>query len=148
MAVTGNTAKIERALRYRLSTLTLSPTRRFADEGQNFTPIKGEIYLDPGTLWNPSERGEIGARAPRRHVGIYQVALYGPASGNPETETEIADLIIEWFDRQVITLNGVTVRVGSFDGGRSVPWRGSAIVQDGWRLIPVSIPFWCDIFPS
>lgn len=148
MAATGNTARIERALHYRLSTLTLSPTRRIAQPGQEFVPVVGEIYLAPGILWNSTERGEVGGQAARRHIGIYQVNVRGPALGNVEPQTEIADLIIEHFDRQIITREGVTVRIGSFNGGRAVPWRGSAITDAGWRLVPVSTPFWCDIFPS
>lgn len=148
MAATGNTARIERALHYRLSTLSLSPTRRIAQPGQVFTPVVSEIYLSPGFLWNSTERGEIGGQAARRHIGIFQVAVRGPDLGNVETQTEIADLIIEHFDRQVIAREGVTVRIGSFNGGRSVPWRGSAIIEGGWRLVPVSVPFWCDVFPS
>lgn len=148
MAVTGNTARIERALHRRLSQLALSPSRRVASPGEAFVPVVGEIYLASGTLWNNTERGEVGASAPKRYRGVFQVNVRGPHIGNPEPQTEVADAIIEHFDRQVITLNSVTVRIGSFDGGRSVPWRGSAIVDGGWRLIPVSVPFWCDVFPT
>lgn len=147
---TGNTTRIEKALLYRLSQLVLSPVRRFALPGVDFTPVVNEIYLAPGTLWNTSERGEVGPNAARRHRGIFQINVRGPALGNRETDAEIADLIIEHYDRQVIVYGGVTVRVGNFDGGQSVPYRGSAITDTttGWRLIAVSVPFWCDIFPS
>lgn len=149
MVVTGNTARIERALHYRLSQLVLVPPRRVASPGEGFTPIVGEVYLASGTLWNTTERGELGPGAARRHRGIFQVNVRGPQAGNPEPQTEVADSIIEHFDRQVIALNSVTVRIGTFDGGgRAVPWRGSAITESGWRLIPVSVPFWCDVFPS
>ena len=148
MPATGNTTRIERALLTRLASLTLSPARPIAWPGASYTPTVGTIYLAPSILWNSSERGEIGSAAARRHVGIFQVNVRGPAIGNPETDAEIADRIIEHFDRQVITLNSITVRIGSFNGGRAVPWRGQAIPDDGWRLIPVSIPFWSDIFPS
>jgi hypothetical protein len=148
MPPTGNTTRIERALHYRLSTLTFSPTRRIASPGEAFVPVVGEIYLQSGTLWNNTGRAELGTDAPKRFRGIFQVNVRGPEIGNPEPQTEIADAVIEHFDRQVITLNGVTVRIGAFDGGRAVPWRGSAVIDGGWRLIPVSIPFWCDVFPT
>ena len=148
MAATGNTTRIEGALFTRLASLTLTPARPIAWPGSGYEPVVGTIYLAPGILWNSSERGEIGSGAARRHVGIFQVNVRGPAIGNPETDAEIADQIIEHFDRQVITHNSVTVRIGSFNGGRSVPWRGGIITDAGWRLIPVSIPFWCDVFPS
>lgn len=147
---TGNTTRIEKALLSRAASLVLSPVRRIAWPGTAFTPITNEIYLSPGILWNTSERGELGPNAARRHRGIFQVNVRGPAVGNPETDAEVADAIIEWFDKQVIVNSGVTVRIGNFDGGNSVPSRGGAIpdAATGWRLIPVSIPFWCDIFPS
>ena len=144
----GATTRIEKALLDKLRLLTLSPVRRVAWPGMSFVPVIGEIYLAPGILWNTSERGEVGSQAARRHVGIFQVNVRGPAIGNPETDAEIADLIIEHFDREVISHNSVLVRIGSFTGGRAVPWRGGAITDDGWRLIPVSIPFWCDVFPT
>jgi hypothetical protein len=149
MAATGNTTRIENALLYRLSTLVLDPVRRIAQPGDSFTPIVGEIYLAPGVLWNRSERGEIGGSAARRHIGILQVNVRGPAlSASPEPLAEVADAIIEWFDLQVVTRNSVTVRIGSFTGGPGVPWRGGVIIDAGWALIPVSIPFWCDVFPE
>lgn len=148
MAPSGNTGKIENALLYKLGALTLDPTRRVAWPDDDFTPVTGEIYLTPGVLWNNSERGEIGTGAAIRHRGIFQVILRGPQIGSPSTDANVADLIIAHFDRATITRNAVTVRIGSFDGGRAVPWRGAAIPENGWRMIPVSIPFWCDVFPT
>lgn len=148
MAPTGNTTRIEGALLYRLSTLVLTPPRRIAWPGLAFTPVVGEIYLAVGFLWNGIERGETGSRAARRHYGIFQVNVTGPSVAGVEPDAEVADKIIEHFDRQVINRNDVIVRVGSFSGGRSVPWRGSTVVETGWRLIPVSVPFWCDVFPT
>ena len=147
---TGNTTRIEKALLSRLAALTLSPVRRVAWPGTSFTPVVNEIYLAPGILWNTSERGELGSNSARRHRGIFQVNVRGPMIGNPETDAEIADLIIEHFDRQVIVNSSVTVRIGNFDGGNAVPWRGQALpdATSGWRLIAVSVPFWSDIFPS
>lgn len=147
MAPTGNTTRIEDALFFRLGQLMLTPTRRIAWPGSSFTPVVGEIYLAAGVLWNRIDRSEIGSAAAARHVGIFQVNVRGQAIGSPATDAEVVDAIINHFDRQTITHNSVTVRIGSFDGGRSAPWRGGAIADDGWRMIPVSIPFWCDIFP-
>jgi hypothetical protein len=148
MAPTGNTTRIEGALLDKLRTLVLNPARPVAWPGTTYTPVVGTIYLAPGFLWNSTERGETGSQSARRHVGIFQVNVRGPAIGNPETDAEIADRIIEHFDRQVIPHNSVIVRIGSFNGGRAVPWRGGALTEDGWRLIAVSIPFWCDVFPT
>ena len=144
----GSTTRIENALKFRLSGLTLSPIRRVAWPGTAFTPEMSEIYLAPVVLWNRSERGEVGAAAALRHVGILQVDVRGPALADDEPQTEVVDSVIEWFDRQVITRNSVIVRIGSFNGGLAVCSRSGAIVSDGWRQISVSIPFWCDVFPS
>lgn len=148
MAPTGNTARIEAALLDRLKCLDLRPKRRVAWPGAGFAAKVGEIYLAPGILWNATERRELGAHAARRHVGIFQVNVRGPALAGDTEDAEVADAIIEHFDRQVINHSGVVVRIGSFSGGRSVPWRTGPMVDAGWRLIPVSIPFWCDIFPT
>lgn len=148
MAVTGNTARIEDALLGRLASLVLAPARRVAWPDIVFEPVVGEVYLAPGTLWNSAERGEVGPGAARRYVGIFQVLVRGPISGTSVPQKEAADSIIEHFDRQNLAYDGLIVRIGSFNGGRAVPWRGGALVDAGWRLIPVSVPFWCDVFPS
>lgn len=147
MAVTGKTAAIANALKYRLSTLTLSPVRRIAWPNAAFAPVAGEIYLEPTVLPNRTDYGAVGANAPRRHQGLYQISVRGPAiTPTPEVQDEIADLIIEHFEAETIISNGVTVRIGSFDGSPGLPYRVSALIESGWRNIPVTIPWWCDTF--
>jgi hypothetical protein len=148
MPLTGATSKIEDALLAHLAELTLTPARRVAWPDTKFDPLGGEVYLTPSVLWNDSERGEIGPGAARRHVGILQVATYGPLAGDTVPQKEVVDAVIEHFDRENFTRNSVTVRIGSFTGGRGVPSRSSSMTDDGWRLIAVSIPFWCDVFPA
>lgn len=150
---TGKTSSIEDALHYRLRQLTLSPTRRVAWPKEPFTPTiasdgQGEIFLRPTVFWNETERGEIGPGAARRHMGIYQIEVRAPTGLRSFAQEEIADLLIEHFDRQVISRNGLLVRIGTFNGGPAVPWRTTPIPDGAWQTIPVSCPFWCDAFPS
>lgn len=145
MTVTGKTASISDALSDRLRQLTLSPPRRVAWPGMVFTASVGEIYLEPRLLPNTTDFGAVGVNAPRRHRGLYQVTVYGPAiAASPEPQDEIVDRVIEHFVAQTITRNGVTVRIGSFDGSPSVPYPSSALIAKGWRSVAVTIPWWCD----
>lgn len=147
MATTGKTASIANALKYRLGQLTLSPTRRIAWPNIAFVPVDGEIYLEPRFLPNTADYGAVGANAPRRHRGLYQVGVRGPAlTPTPEAQDEVADAVIDHFAGQTISRNGVSVRIGSFDGSSGLPYRGSALTQSGWSIIPVTIPWWCDTF--
>jgi len=150
MAPVGNSAKIEDSLFYTLGQMTFTPTRRIAwpDIDPPFEPVESEIYLEPTVLWNETDRAEIGTGAPNRHMGIFQILTRGPIAISSQPQIELVDEIIAAFDRLVISQNSITVRIGSFNGTRSVPWRGSSFDEDGKNVIPISIPFWCDIFPS
>lgn len=143
---TGKLTSIKEALDYKLSTLSLSPSRRVAYEGTVFEPVVGEIYLRSNFIPNQTDLGGVGINAPRRHRGIYQVTVAGPTNVGTVTQSEVADLVIEHFVQQTITRNGLTVRVGSYDGSPSVPYAAPMLIVDGWLNIPVTIPWWCDTF--
>ena len=147
MAPVGNSSKIENTLYYHLGQLTLVPTRNIAWPDINYTPVEGEIFLEPSVLWNNTDLAEIGTGAADRYVGILTVGVKGPVVVDSLPEKEVADSVIAHYNRTVITRNSITVRIGSFVGGNNVPWRGASFTDNGWRIIPVSIPFWCDITP-
>lgn len=158
---TGKLTSIEESLNYFLSTLVLSPTRRIAFPGDTFEPIANEIYLRPSFIPNRTDFGGVGVGAPRRHAGLYQVDVVGPVNVGVVTQSEIGDLIIEFFIQKVIIRNGIRVRIGAFDGNTSLPYRSPALVggsnqafgtsnrsvkELGWFVVPVTIPWWCDTF--
>lgn len=145
MSVTGKTARIFEALNYRLSTLTLSPTRRVAWPNLSFVPVVGEIYLKPAHLPVRADYAAVGT-VMRRHTGLYQVSVFGPVNVTPVTQDEIVDLIVEHFAAQTITRNSQTVRIGRVDGESSVPTVAPELIEEGWRQVPITIPWYCDTF--
>lgn len=141
----GKHAIISEALNYRLSTLVLNPVRRVAWPDESFAPIVGEIYFEPSYIPNRTDFGEVGGTL-RRHRGLYQVDVKGPEDKGPVPQLEIADLIIEHFVSQIIVRNGASIRIGSFDGSSAVPYPAPELIVNGWRTIPITIPWWCDTF--
>ena len=149
MAITGNSTKIEEALNYFLNTLVLVPTRRIAWDALAFEPQTAEYYLVPSFVPNQTGLAEIGTGAPRRHTGLYQVNVHGPWDKATVVHGELADAVIEHFFRQVIARNGLTVRIGSFNGvSNPAPSRAPDFQDKGLRVTPVSVPWWCDDFPA
>lgn len=145
MTITWKNAGIAEALDYKLSTLTLSPVRRVSWRNLPFTPVTNEIYLKPFYMPAGSNYAAIGADL-RRHIGLYQVNVVGPVGVTPVTQDAIADLIVEHFVNQTISRNGLLVRIGVITGssGNSVPSPAPEIIVDGWRTIPITVPWWLD----
>lgn len=146
MPTVGNLASIEDALMTYLGTLVLSPTVPVAWPDMPFTPTPGQTYLEPLFLPNQTDLAAIGTGAPERHRGLLQVMVHGVLGQGAIVNAEIADAVIEHFKYQLIDASGVRVRIGSYDGGPGVPWRTAAIRSDVSSNIPVTIPWWCDIF--
>ena len=141
----GKHAIISEALGYRLSLLVMVPERRVAYPNISFSPIEGEIYLRSAYLPNQSDFGAVGSNL-RRHVGLYQVDVVGPTNAGPVPQLEVVDAVIEHFVGQNIVRNSKTIRIGAFDGSSGVPSAAPELIQDGWRTIPITIPWWCDTF--
>lgn len=139
----GNQAIIREALDYWLSTLVTEPPSRVAWPNLTFKPSMNEVYLSPSYLPNRTDWGGV-TTAFRRHRGIYQVSVRGPVDVGPIPLAEIADKVIELFTAQNIVRNGITVRIGSFDGTEGVPYQSPELIAGGWRVIPVTIPWWAD----
>lgn len=143
---TGRTASIEDALLYHLSVLILAPAWPIAWPNLAFTPQIGQAYLEPRFLPNVTDRAGAGTNAARRHRGLFQVTCFGTENTGSAPSSEVADAIIEHFGPDVvIDRNGVRVRIGSFDGSSSVPYRSQGFNENGWWVVPVTIPWWCDI---
>lgn len=146
MAITGKTAAIAEALRFHLGEKAFDPVLPIAWEGMKYTPTTGETYLAPSVLPNRTDLGAVGANAPRRFLGLFQVVVCGPMHGSPTTLEDIADELIEHFRNALIERNSVRVRVGSFNRSPSLPWQSPAIIDNGWRRVPVTVPWWSDVF--
>lgn len=144
---TGKTASIEDALLARLGTLVTTPPCQFAWPSIDYTPAQGQPYLLPSVMPNRTDEGGLGAGAPERHLGLFQVTVYAPSGSGVAPASELADQVIAHFPRgSVIVGSGVRVRVGSFNGSSGVPYRSQGYSENGWTVVPVTIPYWCDIF--
>jgi hypothetical protein len=146
MTIVGKNTGISEALNYHLSQLALSPTRNISWPNLSFTPSAGEIYLEPTFI--PNRANYIGLNTSIRRIsGLYQINVFGPTKVSPVPQDEIADLVVEHYLGARINRNNVLVRVGLSDGGGSgsgVPYASPAIIADGWRMVPVTVPWWCD----
>ena len=143
---TGINAKIRAALHGYLGTLTLSPVHAVAWDNRTYKRVIGTPFLEPVVLPNKTDRAGVGMNAPRRHRGLYQVTVYSVEDVGDIASTEIADAIIEHFGPNVvIDREGVRVRIGSYDGGDGVAYAGRSFNENGWRVTPVTVPWWCDV---
>ncbi|MGE3845143.1 MAG: phage tail terminator-like protein, partial [Vicinamibacterales bacterium] len=144
---TGLNARIAAALHTRLNTLVLTPVHQIAWENKPYTRVIGTPFLAPAFLPNRTDFGAVGTNAPRRHRGLYQVLVYGAENVGEVPGIEIGDRIVEHFTPgSVIAEESVRVRIGSFDGSVGVGYLSNAFNEDGWRITPVTIPWWCDTF--
>lgn len=143
---TGRRASIFEALDFTLRQIVLSPTRRIAIRNVKFTPVADEIYLVPSMLPARSDFVGVGTNI-ERNIGLFQVNIVGPTEKNAIDQDEVADAVCEHFKTNYkINRNGVLVRIGVTTGstGGGVPYVSPEIVADGWRTLPVTIPWWCD----
>lgn len=145
MPIVGKLARIEDALLERLADLTLSPAVPVAWPNIVYSPTVGQPYLEPTFLPNKTDYAGIGQSAPRRHFGLFSISVMGALNLGSAAASEIADSIIEHFAPPLsLDADGLDVRIGSFNGSNHVPWRGSAFPKDGWLMIAVSVPWYCD----
>jgi hypothetical protein len=63
-------------------------------------------------------------------------------------QDQVADAVVEHFADQIIRRNYLDIRIGSINGIGSggVPYVSREITSDGSRMVPVTIPWWCDSF--
>lgn len=147
MAVTGKGASIEDALFTHLALLVTTPATLVAWPDLPFAPDIAAPYLEPFVLPNQTDLAGLGTGAARRHFGLLQVTVRAGEGTGAATTSQIADQIIEHFAPDtVISANSIRVRIGAFNGGPAVPYRSQGFNENGYRVVPVTIPYWCDIF--
>lgn len=144
---TGITASIENALLTFLGTLVTTPACEIAWPGLPYQENVGTSYLRPSVLPNRPDLAGVGVGAAERHYGLFQVLVHADTALGAVTASEIADQVRTHMKLgTVIDANGVRVRIGTFNGGNGVPWVSQGINTNGFRVVPVTIPYWCDIF--
>lgn len=139
MSITGLESKIDTALMARLASLTLSPVRRVAWPGADFTPGSGEIYLEPNVIPNTTTQASLGYDGVNRHQGLFQISVWSPLATSTIPALEVASAVMAHFKRgTVLTFEGITLRINQ------PPSRAPALTDGAWRQIPVTIPYFTD----
>lgn len=131
-------ALIRKALLGRLATLPVSPALPVVDaENTPFKPKVGEAYLEAVFIPNETNTVFVGDRDPKQYQGFLQVTVVTPRLKPPVDPFEVAGTIISHY-RKGTRLSGgpgVTVRI------LREPWASQPIPDEGWRRVPVSIPY-------
>lgn len=143
----GPTASIEKTLLDYLATLVTVPAFAVAWPNLGYEPVPGSSYLRASVLPNQTDLAGVGPGAAERHVGLFQVLVNGDENVGSAAVSDVADQVRTFFKTgTVIAGNGVRVRIGSYNGSNGVPWVSQGFNENGFRVIPVTIPYWCDIF--
>lgn len=129
---------IRLALETRLN--TMSPALATAWENVAYTPVSGTPYQRVNVLRATPDNPIIG-QGFYRELGIFQVSLCYPLNSGANAATERAELVRTQFKRGISLTSGtVTVTI---DG---TPTISSGFVDGDRWVVPVSIPYWANIF--
>ena len=124
---------INTALSVRLAELQTAGVPPVAWENAEYTPVEGTLYLRESFLPNIKDAVGVAHTSADDYEGLYQVSVMAGRGDRRFAAQEQARLISLHFPRGAeYTYNGVTVKI---TGTRLA----SAITEDGWYQIPVTI---------
>jgi len=124
---------INTALSVRLAELQTAGVPPVAWENAEYTPVEGTLYLRESFLPNIKDAVGVAHTSADDYEGLYQVSVMDGRGDRRFDAQEQARLISLHFPRGAeYTYNGVTVKI---TGTRLA----SAITEDGWYQIPVTI---------
>lgn len=139
---------IQKALVNRYTALVFSPSIQKAypnvgsSDKRTFTPptpAPGVLWLRASFLPAAPEALGISFASNNRHIGIFQVSVFGYQGDGEYVPGRIAATVIQWFKRGTrLTSDGFVVETGY---GSQVPRRAPLVEDPPWVMIPVSIPF-------
>lgn len=108
-------------------------------ENVSFDPPVGiyqKAFILPANTSNPTYGDNL-----KRETGIFQVSIYAPSGNGSGLALDRAEIIRDWFSRGLSLVNdSVTVRI------LRTPSIAPAIQDEKNYIIPVSIPYFCDVF--
>jgi len=115
---------------------TLENDIDIAYEGDaEYTPKAGTPFLRSWHIPNDSVKSSIGIHGFIKHMGIYQVNCHYPTGQGFGPAYAKADELLALF------VNGTTL----FNNGQrvvvSMASAGTATIEDGWYVVPVSISY-------
>lgn len=129
---------IRAALEARLN--AMSPAVSTAYENVAFTPVSGTAFQRTNLLRANPDNPIIGTGF-YRELGVFQVSLHYPLNAGPSPAETRAELVRTQFKRgTTLTSGGITVTI---DG---TPTIASGFVDGDRWVVPVSIPYWANIF--
>ena len=124
---------INTALSVRLAEIQTAGVPPIAYENAEYTPVEGTLYLRESFLPNIKDAVGVAHTSADDYEGLYQVSVMDGRGDRRFDAQEQARLISLHFPRGAeYTYNGVTVKI---TGTRLA----SAITEDGWYQIPVTI---------
>ena len=124
---------INTALSVRLAELQTAGVPPIAYENAEYTPVEGTLYLRESFLPNIKDAVGVAHTSADDYEGLYQVSVMDGRGDRRFDAQEQARLISLHFPRGAeYTYNGVMVKI---TGTRLA----SAITEDGWYQIPVTI---------
>lgn len=119
---------------------TMTPALATAPENVNYTPTSGTPFQRINLLRANPENPTIGTTH-YRELGVFQVSLHYPMNAGPSPAETRAELVRTHFKRgTTLTSGGITVTI---DG---TPTIASGFVDGDRWVVPVSIPYWANIF--
>lgn len=129
---------IRAALESQLNAMT--PALTTVWENSTVTPTSGTPYQRTNLLRANPDNPTIGATH-YRELGVFQVSLHYPLNAGPSPAETRAELVRTQFKRgTTLTSGGITVTI---DG---TPTIASGFVDGDRWVVPVSIPYWANIF--
>ena len=124
---------INTALSVRLAEIQTAGVPPIAYENAEYTPVEGTLYLRESFLPNIKDAVGVAHTSADDYEGLYQVSVMDGRGDRRFDAQEQARLISLHFPRGAeYSYNGVTVKI---TGTRLA----SAITEDGWYQIPVTI---------
>lgn len=129
---------IRAALEAQLNAMT--PALTTVWENSTVTPTSGTPYQRTNLLRANPDNPTIGTTH-YRELGVFQVSLHYPLNAGPSPAETRAELVRTQFKRgTTLTSGGITVTI---DG---TPTIASGFVDGDRWVVPVSIPYWANIF--
>lgn len=128
---------IRRLLELRVNTMAPRPDVAF--ENAPYTPRQGTPYMQLTLLPGKTENPTMGDQF-KRETGLLQLSLYYPVNAGPALAYTQAEVARSHFPRG-LTLSDTGVRVLIDEH----PYVGSAMQDEGWFMVPVSIPYIADV---
>jgi hypothetical protein len=133
---TGIETKVFRALTDRLDAYSTANSIAIARTGLNYTPTAETKFLRATHLPAQTRALSLSFDGTNEFRGIFQVDVFWPEGKGIVAAKEQAASIIAYFARGTeMTHGGVTVKV------TRPPYELPAIQEDGWLMVPVTIPY-------